>query len=231
MDMFAPSSAQSLVELLERLGDKVIYHPEQTCCGFKFYNEGNTDHATALAAKFFTEIDPNLPTIIPTASCSGFIRRYYKTLLENMYDPVELRNFTTTCYELCDYLVNVKQVTQLHNHFNFRVFYFKSCSARNLYNLGSEPEQLLRMTEGLTLLQDDDLQLCCSANSRLPFAKPAISDKLLSQIVLQIYERGAQYVTSTDIRCLQHIDAYIQAQGILGLQVIPIGDILNANLE
>ena len=233
MDMFTPSSAQSLVELLEKLGDTVVYKEELTCCGFRFYNEGNADYAAALASKFFKEIDPDLPIIIPTASCSGFIRQYYKVLLENMYNPVELRNFTEQCYELCDYLVNVKQVEKLDNHFNYRVFYFKSCSARNLYNLGDEPEQLLRMTEGITLLEDKDLsQLCCAANSRLPFTKPAVSDDLLSQIVSKIYEHNAQYITSTDIHCLQHIDAYIQAQEhIKGLQVIPIGDILNANLE
>jgi L-lactate dehydrogenase complex protein LldE len=233
MDMFTPSSAQSLMELLERLGDTVVYKEELTCCGFKFYNEGNADYATALASKFFKEIDCNLPVIIPTASCSGFIRRYYRILLENMYNPVELKNFTAQCYELCDYLVNVKQIKKLPNQFNYRVFYFKSCSARNLYNLGDEPEQLLRMVNGLSLLEDKDLsQLCCAANSRMPFTKPAVSDNLLSQIITRIYQEGAQYVTSTDIHCLQHIDAYLQAQEkIQGLQVIPIGDILNADWE
>jgi len=233
MDMFTPSSAQTLVELLEKLDDTVVYKEELTCCGFQFYNEGNVNYAAALASKFFKEIDTTLPTIIPTASCSGFIRRYYRILLENMHSPIELKNLTEQCYELCDYLINVKQIKKLNNHFNFRVFYFKSCSARNLYNLQDEPEQLLRMTEGLTLLEDEKIsQLCCAANSRMPFVNSAISTELLAQIVSAIYDLNAQYITSTDIHCLQHIDAYIQAQEhIQGLQVITMGDILNANWE
>jgi hypothetical protein len=51
---------------------------------------------------------------------------------------------------------------------------------------------------------------------------------MLQQIVDKIYSMGAQSVTSTDIHCLQHIDAYIQAHNV-GLEVIHIADILNAS--
>ena len=48
MDMFTPSTAWSVINVLEKLGEPVIYNPEQTCCGRKFYYEGDIETAREL---------------------------------------------------------------------------------------------------------------------------------------------------------------------------------------
>jgi len=225
MDMFAPSVAQSTFAVLERLGDEIIYNQEQTCCGRRFYHVGEIGLAKELANKLILECELKYHTVVPTTSCVGYIKNYYKELLENSTEVNMIRNFTQNIYELCYYIVNIKAVEKLNNTFNHRVFYFKSCSARNLYKLDDEPELLLSNTRGLDLLIDNDLNTCCGANSHFALANPEISDILCNQIIERAYQMGAQYITSTDLHCLQHIDAVLNTLGIT-LETIHIADIL-----
>ena len=225
MDMFSPSVARSVITVLERLGDEIMYNSEQTCCGKRFYQSGEVELAKELANKLILEYDLKYPTIAPTTSCVGYIKNYYKELLENSAEVNMIRNLTQNIYELCYYIVNVKAIEKLDNSFNHRVFYFKSCSARNLYKLDDEPELLLCNTKGLDLLIDRDLNTCCGANSLFALANPEASDILCHQIIDRAYQMGAQYITSTDTHCLQHIDAVLNTLDIT-LETIHIADIL-----
>ena len=224
MDMFTPNIPYSVITLLEKLGDKVFYNSESTCCGRKFFMEGAIDCAKQLGIKLMSEYSPKSPMIIPSSACVGYIKNHYRKLFENVSVPSDLKFFTQNVYELCDYIVNVKKKTSLGNTFNQRVFYFKSCSARNMYKLGNEPEILLSNTKGLDLLLDDT-NFCCSANGRFATENPETSDVMLKELVDKIYSLGAQYITSTDIHCLQYIDAHINSMGG-GIEVIHIADIL-----
>lgn len=225
MDMFSPSVPKSVITVLEKLGDEVIYNNEQTCCGRRFYQEGEVELAKGLAEKLIQEYDLKYTTIVPTTACVGYIKNYYKKLLENSAEVAQLKAFTGNIQELCYYIVNTKGVENLNNFFNHRVFYFKSCSARNLYRLDDEPELLLSNTKGLDLLLDINLQTCCGGNSAFAQTNPEVSDVLCTQIVERAYQLGAQYITSTDMHCLQHIDAIINTLDI-NLETIHIADIL-----
>ena len=225
MDMFSPSVVRSFIAVLERLGDEVIYNPEQTCCGRRFYQTGELELAKELANKLILEYDLKYNMVAPTTACVGYMKNYYKELLENSAEVNMIRNFTQNIYELCYYIVNIKGIEKLDNTFNHRVFYFKTCSARNLYKLDDEPELLLSNTKGLDLLIDNSLNTCCGANSHFAVANPEASDSLCNQIIERAYQMGAQYITSTDMNCLQHIDAVLNTLDIT-LETIHIADIL-----
>jgi L-lactate dehydrogenase complex protein LldE len=225
MDMFCPSVARSVLTILERLGDEVIYNPEQTCCGRRFYQTGELEFAKELANKLILEYDLRYPIIVPTTACVGYIKNYYKELLKNAAEVYLIKNITQNIYELCYYIVNIKCIEKLNNHFNHRVFYFKSCAARNLYKLEDEPELLLSNTVGLDLLIDNELNTCCGANSYFAFSNSELSDILCRQIIDRAYQMGAQYITSTDMHCLQHIDAVLNTLDIT-METVHIADVL-----
>lgn len=230
MDMYSPSTAFNIIEILERIGEHVFYNPEQTCCGRRFYYEGDLNAARELGNKMMKELDANLPIVLPSTACASYIRSHYPKLFENRGVPAEIKQFTQHIYELCHYIVSVKKITHLNNYFNHRVFYFKSCTARNVYQLQDEPEILLSNTDKLDLLTDPTLDTCCAANGKFATENPETSEAMVAKIVDKIYATGAQFVTSTDIHCLQRIDAYVQAHKV-GLEVIHIADILNAHSE
>lgn len=225
MDMFTPTIPHNVIRILEKLGYHCLYNPESTCCGRKFYMDGAIECARQLGEKLLEEFDSQYPIIIPSSACAAFIKNYYRKLFENVTVPNQLKNFTQNTFELCDFLVNEHKIIDLNATFNHRVFYFKSCSAKNQYRLGNEVEQLLSNVKGLDLLTDNEMDYCCSANSRFAMHNPELSDLMLSDVINTIYSLGAQFVTSTDIHCLQFLDSYIQSQGI-AIEVIHIADIL-----
>ncbi len=225
MDMFQSGTAYSAMSVLERIGDRCQYFEEQTCCGCRFYLEGEIVYAKDLAINVLDCYDEKLPFIIPDSTCAGFMKTQYKHLLKNAYTPTKLATFIQNVHELCDYIVNVKHIECLNNYFGHKVFYFKSCSARNVYPANDAPETLLRNTRGLELLMDDDLQGCCGANGRFSKVNPAAAESLMGEIVSKIINMGVEYITSTDIRCLQHLDAYKEAHAV-DVEIIHIADIL-----
>jgi hypothetical protein len=88
-------------------------------------------------------------------------------------------------------------------------------------------ELLLRNTEGLELITDPSMHLCCSANGDFAMHNHEMSEALLKKIVDKIVETKAEYVTCADLHCLQYIDAYIQSHNV-DLEAIPLPIILNA---
>ena len=54
---------------------------------------------------------------------------------------------------------------------------------------------------------------------------PVFAEKMTGEIVLRAYNQGAEYITSTDIHCLQLLDAYKQQHDV-DIDIIHIADIL-----
>ena len=228
MDMFVPTAAKATISVLEKLGDECYYNEDQTCCGRQFFLRGDHDTASHLAYQLTMFFDNERNIVVPSAACAGYIRNYYANLIDTQALPKSVKHVTQKTFELCDYIVNEKHVTELGNSFPEKVFYYQSCAVRNLYRSGDEAEVLLRNTKGLELFTDPTLNLCCSANGDFAMHNHEMSEFLLKKIVDRILETGAEFVTCADLHCLQYIDAYIQAEDI-DLEVIPLPVILNAS--
>ena len=231
MDMFQPNTAFSVISILERIGIKIQYFEEQTCCGRRFFMEGELEYAEDLASQMLQNYGGynekvKFPLVIPDCGCAGYMKKDYRKILENSVQNKHLDLFSGNVWELCDYIVNVKHIDCLDNTFEGDVFYFKSCAARNLYPSNDAPETLLRNTKGLNLMQNTEMDACCGANGRFALANPTNMECLTGEIVRKITETShIDYITSTDIHCLQHLDAYKEAHG-LDFEVIHIADIL-----
>ena len=231
MDLFQGETVLSTISVLERLGQFCHYDKETTCCGRRFYMEGELRYAQNLSyqvIKSYTEYcelhKKVFPIVVPDAACAGFMKKDFDRVVKNATIPANLATFVENVYELCDYIVNVLGVTNLNNEFRHRVFYFKTCSAMNKYPANDAPETLLQNTIGLDLILDDK-KCCCGANGRFPMLNPAAAEKMAGEIVQRAYNQGAEYITSTDIHCLQMLDAYKQQHG-MDVEIIHIADIL-----
>ncbi|MBO4488939.1 MAG: (Fe-S)-binding protein [Bacteroidales bacterium] len=226
MDMFQPDSAYSMRSVLEKIGLHCQYFNELTCCGRRFLMEGNKDYAIQLGGQVVDILRSKTHIVVPDCGCAGFMKKHYKKLLAARNSSYELQDFCRNIFEICDYIVNIRKIECLGNVFNHRVYYFKSCSAKTLYPQNDAPETLLANTKGLVLLTSPDQPACCGANGRFAMDNPTVAEGLTGQIVEEAYQMGAEYITSTDIHCLQMIDAYKTAHNV-EIEVMHIVDILN----
>lgn len=226
MDMFQPNTAKSVKNVLERIGIVCQYDDQLTCCGRRFYLQGDTEYAKRLGGMIMDALGTKATVVIPDSGCAGYMKKYFRQLLENSHSSVERSNFVQLVYEMCDYIVNVRHITKLGNTFKHRVYYFKSCAARNLYPENDAPEILLQNTIGLELIIPEKQPICCGANGRFAMANPETAEIMTGEIINQAYHKGAEYITSTDIHCLQKLEAYRNANNI-DIEIIHIADILN----
>ena len=61
IDQLYPQTGQNTLEILQKVGCEVIYNPNQTCCGQPAFNSGYWAESKALAEKFFSDYDLNMP--------------------------------------------------------------------------------------------------------------------------------------------------------------------------
>ena len=234
MDLFIPQGPNAVISVLKKLGDDCHYNTNQTCCGRHFFLKGEKDNAKELGFSmlelYCTRDNLPHPIVIPSAACVGYIKKYFPELFATIALPANIQHMVHDTYELCDYIVNVKGKTSLGNAFKHKVFYFQTCSARNLYPEADEAALiLLNNTRDLTLYTDPSMKLCCSANGDFAMHNGEMSEHLLKMIFHRIKEYDVEYVTAADPHCLQYLDAYLQSRSDLHIEVIPIAEILNSD--
>ena len=231
MDQYFSDGVAPMISVLKRLGETVYYNSEMTCCGRQFFMRGEVDVAKKLADQMVRYFDNVLPVVCPSNACISFIQKHYKSLTESSAVFASVSHIVQNSYEICDYIVNKKGITNLGNKFESKVFYFQSCAARNMYRAGDEAITLLQNTEGVTLFTDPSLKLCCSANGSVAMHNGELSEFLLKSIVDRIKTFEVDSVTSTDLHCLQYLDAYIQTRKDVNFEIVPITEILNAGFD
>ena len=225
IDQLYPQTAMNMVKILEKAGCEVSFNPNQTCCGQPAFNDGFWDDARDVCSKFLKDFDSNQIIVGPSASCVGFVRNYYEKLFENSTQQTEVKNIKNRIYELSDFLVNVLHYTDFNASLDAVATYHDSCAALRECKLKQEPRTLLQNVQGLQLIEMNDVETCCGFGGTFAVKFEPISIAMADQKVTNAAETKAEYIISTDMSCLMHIDGYIKNKGI-DLKVLHIADVL-----
>lgn len=225
IDQLYPDTAWKVYHLLEKAGCTVNYNPDQTCCGQAAYNSGYREQARDLAIKFLMDFSGTRPVVCPSASCAGYIRNYFNTLLMGTIYLNAYRKIQPKVFELTDFLVNVMNYTETGSRFQGRVTYHDACAALREYGLKDEPRVLLGQVKGLELVEMKNRDTCCGFGGTFSVKHEPISTAMAAQKVANALETGADYLVSTEMSCLMHLDAYIRKQR-LGIRCLHIADVL-----
>lgn len=225
IDQIFPQTGMNMVKILEKLGVKIHYNDNQTCCGQMAFNSGFWDEAKEMGEKFLKDFPNNRPVVAPSASCVGYIKSYYPKLFFNTALHNEFKQLQRNIYEFTDFLVNVLKVTDLGATFEHKVTYHDSCAALREYGLKDEPRKLLENVKGLELIEMKDTHVCCGFGGTFSVKHEAISTAMAEQKVHNALDTGAEYIISTDSSCLMHQDGYIRKHK-LPLKVAHIADVL-----
>src|SRR5258708_4815725 len=78
---FFPDVNDAAATVLERLRLKVTPIRRAFCCGQVAFNEGMREEAVELARRFLNSVEPNIPIVVPSGSCSSMLKIFYGDLL------------------------------------------------------------------------------------------------------------------------------------------------------
>ena len=88
VDQFFPEVGEAVVDVLQALDIEVEFDTSQTCCGQPAFNSGFWNEARPVARRLLGQLDPSVPVVVPSGSCTAMIRNYYEELFAD--DPVNL---------------------------------------------------------------------------------------------------------------------------------------------
>ncbi|MDH7514865.1 MAG: (Fe-S)-binding protein [Bacteroidota bacterium] len=225
-DLFFPSTAWSVVRVLERLGIDVVYDPRQTCCGQPAFNTGYHRDAVVCAEHFLDVFHEAECIVAPSGSCVAMIRDYssgmlrlpdrYRRLAERLKDRV---------WEFTSFLVDHLGVTEVDAEFPGRVALHDSCHALRLLGIRAQPRALLKRVRGLELVELGRTGVCCGFGGTFAVKFADISTEIGKEKIRDILDAQVRTVTAVDSSCLMQIDGLLRKTGST-TTTVHIADIL-----
>ncbi len=163
--------------------------------------------------------------VSPSGSCTLHVKQHlhgHDTATES--DAVAIR---TRVYELTEFLTDVLKVQALPPPGQVsqrRVGLHQSCHGQRGLHLSpmselvgeqgiSKPERLLRMVEGLELVDLDRRDECCGFGGTFCVVEEAVSAKMGKDRVADHLRHNVDVITGVDVSCLMHMEGILRRKG------------------
>lgn len=123
IDQFYPNVSVAILQLLEKVGCKVTFPLQQTCCGLPLTNSGFANLARLCDTNFVKNFTGFDYIVAPSGSCVLHIKEH---LHDDKYigESLQIRN---TIYELTEFLTNSQYRTVVGNRSTWREKYYSIC--------------------------------------------------------------------------------------------------------
>lgn len=233
VDQFYPNAAIATLQLLRKFGVDVIYPENQTCCGQPMANSG-FEHLTKGCDRLFIDNFSEFDYIVsPSGSCVLHVKDH----LHSDTKGPEAAGIRHKIYELVEFLTDILSVDTISANFPFKVGLHQSCHGQRGLRTSqmselvepsfSKPLQLLNMVKGIQIINLDRADECCGFGGTFCLAEEAVSAKMGKDRVDDHVKNGVEYITSSDMSCLMHMEGILKRQGS-SVKVLHIAEILNA---
>ena len=208
IDQLYPGVAFNMVKVLEKASCTISYNPNQTCCGQPAFNAGFWADAKEVCGKFIKDFSGSEYIVAPSASCVGFVKNYYEKLFENSTQLNDLKKLQERIFEFSAFMIHVLKCDDVGASLNGLATYHDSCAGLRECGIKQEPRQLLAKVKGLQLTEMNDVETCCGFGGTFAVKFESISAAMADQKITNAAATNAQYLISTDMSCLMHIDGY-----------------------
>ena len=227
-DTLFPETGIATVRVLERLGVKVEFPEEQTCCGQMHYNTGYQREAVPLVRRFVEVFSPYDAVVAPSGSCVGMVRELYPKAAQLAGDKMleeRVEELVPRVFELSEFLVKKLGVTDVGAYYPHRVTYHPTCHSLRMIRVGDAPLELLRSVRGIDLVELPEAEECCGFGGTFAVKNADTSTAMLSDKMRHIGETGAEVVAAGDNSCLMHIGGGLQ-RAMAGIAPVHLAEIL-----
>jgi len=233
IDQYFPRVAIATLQLLEKMGVKIVYPKNQTCCGQPMGNSG-FEHLATGCSELFIEKFANFDYIVaPSGSCVLHIKDHLISSVERA-PALEISN---KIYELTAFLTDVLNLKELNASFPHKVGFHQSCHGQRGLHLSqmnellashfSKPHHLLNMVKGIDIVALDRTDEYCSFGGTFCITEETVSIKMRKDRFLDHLEHKVEFITGVDLSCLMHLEGILKRQSST-VKIIHIAEILNS---
>src|SRR5450755_4496103 len=217
VDQLFPTVGLAMADVLERLGYRVDFPEDQTCCGQPAFNTGYREEACQVARHFLKVFRSSEYVVVPSGSCTSMIAHHFHDLFPNKPESLAAAEaLTPRVWEFSQFLLEVARVDDVGARFEDVVTYHDSCHALREFGIRNGPRRLLANVRGLELREMDAAEECCGFGGTFSVKFPGISGGMAGTKIDSIVRTGAKTVVSVDSSCL------MQIQGALSRAELPV---------
>jgi glycolate oxidase iron-sulfur subunit len=217
--MFAEESAATL-RVLARNGCTVVTPRETVCCGMPALGYGRTDlvHEQArVNIALFEQADVET-VVTDCATCGSTLKDYGKLLADDPAWAGRAAAFSGRVRDISEFLLSIP-LEKPAGRVEARVTYHDPCHLRRAQGVWKQPRQLLKMIDGLDLVELPEADWCCgSAGSQL-ITHYETSLKVLGRKTDNLAGTQAAYIASGCPGCQMQLNVGVQRAG-LDVQVV-----------
>ncbi len=214
VDQLYATTGMNTVKLLEKAGCNVSYNSNQTCCGQPAFNAGYLQEACDVSKKFLKDFAGADYIVSPSASCTGYLRSSLQEVITDSNYQSDIQAMQTRVYEISEFLVDVLKITDFGAKLEGVATYHDACGALRECGIKQGPRELLSKVQGLSLAEMNESETCCGFGGTFSVKFEPISIGMAQSKVTNALNTNANYIISTDVSCLMHIDGYIQKNNI-----------------
>ncbi|MBI4732370.1 MAG: (Fe-S)-binding protein [Chloroflexi bacterium] len=237
VDTFFPEVGEAMVRVLNRLGVRVDFPPEQTCCGQPAFNAGLRADARPLAEQTLRVFEKtNGMIVIPSGSCAAMVRHGYLELFKD--DPIWLERahaLAARTYEFTEYLVDVRGILdpssgsgqRLGARWPGRLTYHPSCHLLRGLGVDRQPRLLLASVKDAEIVELQEREDCCGFGGVFSVEHPELSAEFLKRKIANLEKTESPTLVVADTGCLMHIQGGLKRQKKTQ-RVLHIAEILNS---
>jgi len=214
MDAVYPDAGMAAIHLLQARGVKVVFPPDQSCCGQPAYNSGFVREARAVARKQIRVFSEPYPIIVPSGSCAGMMKHHYPLLFAGRPEEDAARRFAERVYEWSEYVVKVLDLQLEDRGEPVTITWHSSCHALREMDVIRHSKALIRQLKNVTLVELERETECCGFGGTFAVKQPAISAAMVKDKVDDIVRTGASTVVTGDGGCLVNIAGAMEHSGV-----------------
>jgi L-lactate dehydrogenase complex protein LldE len=225
-DQLFPDAGMSTVRVLEAAGVEVAFPEAQTCCGQPAFTAGEPAAAARLVRHHLDVFASFDAVVAPSGSCAAMVRHHFAELVPDRAAEVEALAART--FELTEYLVDQLGVDDIGARLDTTVTVHDACHGLRTLGIVHPPRQLLERT-GATIVEMTEADTCCGFGGVFALGYPEVSTRLADAKLGHARETHAEWLASTDLACLMHLDGRRKRSGG-GPRPIHVAELLASGL-
>jgi len=229
VDSFFPNIGHSTQNILLRAGCKVMFPPNQTCCGQPLFNAGMHREARPVAEHCIRMLEQHEgDVVVPSGSCAQMLKHGYLELFED--DPswrARAEALSARVFELTEYLVDQLGVTDLGARWDGVLTYHPSCHTLRHMQIDRQPRLLLAHVAGAQVVELPEEKDCCGFGGIFSVEHPELSKELLDRKLSNLETAGASALVLAEPGCLMHISGGLHRRRKTQ-RVLHIAEVLDA---
>jgi L-lactate dehydrogenase complex protein LldE len=214
VDQLFPKVGMAMATVLERLGYRVDFPEEQTCCGQPAFNSGYRHEARIVARHFLKTFEASETIVVPSGSCTAMVTHHFADLFQKEPETLaRIHALEKKVYEFATFLTDVAGVDDVGARMQDVVTFHDGCHALRELGIRSAPRRLLAHVKDLEFREMLPAEECCGFGGTFSVKFAELSGAMVRTKIDAILQTGAKTVVSLDPSCLMQIQGGLSRAG------------------